>query len=134
MHTLDYLSNCDTKSAGRSNFYSQVDPLEDFSDQQFKQKYRMSKESFNKLLTIIGDQIREETDNRGRPTSAGRQLLIALRFYAVGTFHDVNGEMAGYSKSHISVIVTRVSRILSSMLRDYVKFPSHEEALEVIIL
>jgi len=61
----------------------------------------------------------------------GRQLLIALRLYAVGTFHDVTGEMAGYSKSHISVIITRVSHILSSMVKDFVKFPTPEEALEV---
>ena len=112
MHTLDYISSSHVNSAGRDNFYSQVDPLEDFTDDQFKQKYRMTKASFNKLLSIIGDKIREESDtNRGRPTSAGRQLLIALRFYAVGTFHDVTGEMAGYSKSHICHHHTSLSHL-----------------------
>ena len=77
------------------------------------------------ILSLIGDKMREESHtNRGRPTSVGRQLLIALRFYAIGTFHDVTGQMAGFSKSHISVIITRVSHILSSIFKDLVKFPT----------
>lgn len=131
LHVFDYLDNQDTQSCRNKQFYSHHDPLNDLPDDQFRRKYRMSKESFLKLLELVGDNIRDSTDSRGKPTSACRQLLIALRFYAVGTFHDVTGEMAGHSAGHVSNIIARVSRILSAMSKDFIRFPTDEEAKQV---
>ena len=130
LHVLNYIDSIHNKLFCK-NHYVFHDPLEDLPDYQFKKKYRMSKEAFLKLLSMTEKSIRESTETRGRPTSASRQLLITLRFYAVGTFHDVTGEMIGHSRSHVSVIITRVSRILSSLLKDFIKLPADDEAKRV---
>ena len=132
MHVLDHFDfGLVSQQHHRRNHYNSVDPFLDMTDTQFKRKYRMSKESFQKLFSLLDNKLVASTNTRDKPTSTRRQLLIALRFYAVGTFHDVTGEMAGHSKSHVSDIVARVSQLLSSMTKDFIHFPSKSDALKV---
>ena len=70
-------------------------------------------------------------DGRGNPTPAHIKLLIALRFYATGTFHYVSAELNGYSQSLVCCIVKEVSAAIASQLPQYVTFPTPEKISEV---
>jgi nuclease HARBI1 len=55
------------------------------------------------------------------------QLLVALRFYATGTFQLVVGDTFGVSKSTICRTVHRVTRAIAELRDKYVRFPTTAE-------
>jgi len=87
----------------RKNFYQRHDPFTELNEQEFRHKYRMKKSSFRRLLDILRTQLEETHDPRATPPHM--QLLIALRFYAVDTFHYVTGDLMGFSAGHVCKIV-----------------------------
>jgi hypothetical protein len=52
------------------------------------------------------------------------QLLVALRFYATGTFQLVVGDTFGITKSTVCQTVHRVTRAIAELHDKYVKFPA----------
>ena len=59
------------------------------------------------------------------------QLLIALRFYACGSFQQVVGDTVGVEKSTVCRIVRRVSLALSRLLPQYCNWPTEERKNEI---
>lgn len=58
------------------------------------------------------------------------KLLIALRFYAVGTFYQAIGDMFGVGKSIIEPIVSEVSFLISTKLKDrFITMPKTQDDL-----
>ena len=55
------------------------------------------------------------------------QLLIALRFYASGSFQAISADVYTVSKSTVSRIVHHVSNCLSRQARQFIKFPEERE-------
>ena len=55
------------------------------------------------------------------------QLLIALRYYATGTFQLVVGDLFCITKATICRIVHKVTRAIASLRSKYVKFPSTQQ-------
>ena len=61
------------------------DPLTEFHDFDFRERFRMSKHSFAGLMAVLN--LPENPDRRGGPISPALSVLIPLRFFACGTFH-----------------------------------------------
>lgn len=59
--------------------------------------------------------------------SPRNQLLLALRYYANGSFLVVAGDFAGVSKSTASKTVRRVSQALANLRPNYIKMPQTPE-------
>lgn len=58
------------------------------------------------------------------------KLLIALRFYAVGAFYSVIGDMFGVSRHVVNVCVFEVSFLIATKLRRrFIVMPETEEEL-----
>lgn len=135
IHLLDDLDMIDmpVNVCRQRNFYATREPFNELTDYQFRAKYRMTKASFLLLHDLVKDKLREAVDDRGHPSSTTTQLLIALRFYATGTFQDVMGDGIGVSQSHTSVVVKEVSHVLASLSPDFIRLPSEEEAKEVSV-
>ena len=55
------------------------DPFEVYTDKQFKQRFRMSKEGVVRLHAKLLEHL-QYVDRRGRPLDAMKQLLIGLHF------------------------------------------------------
>lgn len=51
------------------------------------------------------------------------QLLIALRFYATGSFYVVQGDFIGVHKSTAGRIITRVTKAIVTLMPRFIKFP-----------
>lgn len=64
------------------------DMFQTLDEYNFKIRFRFSKDTVMELLHIFGDQI-EPLTFRNKSISSRDQLLIALRFYATGTFQQV---------------------------------------------
>ncbi|RWS00543.1 hypothetical protein B4U79_02883, partial [Dinothrombium tinctorium] len=103
-----------------------ISPLSLYSDNEFRQRYRMSKNAFEKMCSLFGKYL-TFIDNRGNPTSPEMQLLIAFRFYATGDFQTVDGDLIGLSQPTISRIVSKVSEVIAAKSKEYIKFPSISE-------
>lgn len=57
------------------------------------------------------------------------KLLIALRFYALGTMLISVGDFSGVCKATVSVIIQRVSFAIASLRKDFIKMPQSDEEL-----
>lgn len=57
------------------------------------------------------------------------QLLVALRFYATGSFFVTVGDFCGISKTSANKIVNRVSPAIASLSEDFIKFPAQPDQI-----
>lgn len=64
--------------------------------------------------------------------SVEEQGLIALRFFACGSFYEVIADGLAVTKSTVGRVVHSVATALASLMNDYVKFPEHEEEISEI--
>lgn len=59
-------------------------------------------------------------------------MLIALRFFACGSFYEVIADGTAVTKATVGYVVHSVASALSSMLNTYVKFPeSNKETSDI---
>ena len=131
VHHSDFLFDPTTRKRNKY-YYHKYDPVKEHNDKEFRAKYRMTKRSFSRLNQIVSPLLPQATDTRGRRgTSPETKLLIALRFYATGSFHYFNGEVVGFSASHVCNVVSEVSSAIASLLPAYIKFPSPQEIEQV---
>ncbi|KAF0704107.1 putative nuclease HARBI1 [Aphis craccivora] len=89
-------------------FRDRSNPLEEYDDFDFEIRFRLSKETCMILLHMIGENIEHKT-LRNFSLSAQVQILIALRYYATGTFQAVLGDHIHVHKATVCRIVKRVS-------------------------
>lgn len=96
------------------------------TEEQFKDRFRFSKESatfiFNKIKCTLISRIQ-----RRDCISPILQLLIALRYYATGSFQAVVGDTANISKATVCRIIDRVSGAIAALRPQYVEMPSAQE-------
>ncbi|XP_053203851.1 putative nuclease HARBI1 [Panonychus citri] len=118
------------KRPQRKTILPKSDPFIVFDDYKFKKRFRMSKKTFHVLHNLVKNDL-IVIGNRDNPISSKRQLLIALRFYATGSFQIVSGDLIGSSQPTISRIVLRVSTVIAKYRSRFIVFPSHSEESKV---
>lgn len=118
------------KRPSRRSILPRTDPFAIFDDVDFKKRFRMNKNSFNVLLAMVKDDL-TVSDKRNNPVSAKDQLLIALRFFATGSFQVVSGDLIGFSQPTISRIVIRVATLLAAKRPKFIAFPLPSEESKV---
>ena len=106
-------------------------PLHEWDDVEFFQRFRMRKDGFQYVFSLIEPQLAAFPTNRNCPIPKILQLAITMRCYANGAFQIDNGDIFGVSQPYISKIVPRVSQIIASLATDFVKFPSGDDVKEV---
>ena len=105
-------------------FRRELDPLQSYSDYELRCRYRFGKEAINYIVDLVAEEITPDT-NRNHAVSVEMQILITLRFLALGSFLQVIGDtFLGFHKSTDSRVVRRVSQALTAKLGDFVTFPS----------
>ncbi|XP_066585344.1 putative nuclease HARBI1 [Prorops nasuta] len=104
----------------RMNWYAIYDDID------FQSRFRLRKEHFELLLNTIGCSLicRRQWNDAISPTT---QLLIALRFYATGSFLIIIGDFSGVSKNSATKIVHRVSNAIAKLSKEFIKFPMQQD-------
>lgn len=67
---------------------------------------------------------------RNKAVTPVQQVLIALEYYACGSFQRCVGDTAGVHKSTVSRIIYRVSRAIASMRAEWISMPQTVEEIE----
>lgn len=107
-------------------FRDRINPLDCFSDDELYEAFRFRR---NDIIDIVNDLRPEiEVQKRSYTVPAHMQVMVALRFFATGTFQSVVGDTVGISQPTISRIIHRVSRALVGQMPAWVYLPSQEEA------
>ncbi|KAI4467159.1 hypothetical protein MML48_2g00020421 [Holotrichia oblita] len=78
-----------------------------WTEQEFRQRYRLSKDTVRFVIHEISDEIANNTA-RNHSVSAEDMVLLTLRFLATGSFLRVAGDIHGIHESTASRIVTKV--------------------------
>ena len=105
-----------------------TNPLYGLSDLQFYQRYRMDKGNIVNFWNLIKDDFVVER-RRDTTISSMHQLMIALRFYASGSFQINVGDLLNVSQSSVSKIIKKVSRIIAAKRHLFINMPENEQKL-----
>ncbi len=97
-------------------------PFDVFSPREIKERYRYSQET---ILWLAAELIElEHPTRKNNALPPFMQLLIALRFYACGSFLQPLGDGIYVDKSTVSRTLRRVSVCLSRRSAEYIRFPT----------
>lgn len=98
-------------------------PMEEWSGEEFRVRYRFSKGNVVDLLNIISGDLSFATA-RNNPIPPLFRLLAALRFYATGQFQRSDGDLLQFHQTTMSRIVKQVSIAIASRKSIFMKFPT----------
>ncbi|KAK4876009.1 hypothetical protein RN001_012431 [Aquatica leii] len=107
-------------------FRNRNHPLQIYDNYEFKQRYRLDKETVIEIAEIIGHQL-ESATLRNQPLSAMNKILICLRFFATGSFQQVLADQINVSQPTVSRIVPVVTRALASLHEEFITMPRTDE-------
>ena len=106
------------------DYYRELDPLNHYSEEELRSRYRFGREGINFIVELLSDEI-APLNRRSHSLSATEQVLVTLRFLASGSFLEVIGDtFLSYDKSTVSRVLRRVTLALVSKVNDFVKFPT----------
>ncbi len=115
----------------RLSFPQRVNPMDDYDDSEFYDRFRFSKGTFSYICGLLREDL-TPMSQRQCNLSPELQLCMALRFYASGSFLEVIGDTVFASKSAVSKAVTTVTNLLVQRLDEFVEFPKDAEKIRKI--
>ncbi|XP_050704623.1 putative nuclease HARBI1 isoform X1 [Eriocheir sinensis] len=108
-------------------FKTRRDPLEIYSEEEFLQRYRLSKQATVDLLSKIQHLLPKSASKRGLAIPPHLQLLVTLRYYVTGSLQLDMGDCCDMSQPSVSTCVKTVTSAICQLAVDYIKFPSPAE-------
>ncbi|XP_055839639.1 putative nuclease HARBI1 isoform X2 [Episyrphus balteatus] len=96
--------------------------LEKWDDHDFIYRFRISKRTTILLLDLIRDSL-PCTETRSRELRPITQLLIVLRYYALGSIQLSIADFIGVSISTVHRILKRVSNAIANLAPQFVRMP-----------
>lgn len=107
-------------------FRERLNPMDVLTDQELIMNYRFDRRTIYDLAEMVEEDLQPQT-MRNHALLPVMQILIALRFFACGTFHSVLAEVFHVHFSTVSRVVYRVARALCRKINRFIKFPDHAE-------
>lgn len=98
-----------------------MDPL-NVPDHVLLRQYRLPRPAIMLLTDLLRNDLQRKT-KRACPLPIILQIMIALRFFASGSFQAVLAGTVGVSQSSVSRSVTAVCAALCRHVRRFIKFP-----------
>ncbi len=96
-------------------------------DNELRARYRFGRNSINYITNLLREDLSRDTQ-RGHALEPEQQVLIALRFFASGSFLQVIGDSLGVDKSTVSRVVRDVSLALNRRRDQFIKWSSNNDA------
>ena len=100
-------------------------PFDVYDDVDLFDRYRFRRHDIMDLVDLVDDNI--EISNRKGSLTTTLQVLVALRFFACGSFQLVVGDLFGVSKSTVSRTIHRVAAAFAQLMPRYVHFHQQRE-------
>ncbi|CAL8103598.1 unnamed protein product [Orchesella dallaii] len=105
-------------------------PMMVLDEIEFQRRFHASKETVVFVYGLIKNDV-EKPFKRGAQIPPMIQLLVALRYYATGSFQIVVGDLYGVHQSSVSRILKRISCAIGKHARRFIQFTSFAEVLDV---
>uniref|UniRef100_A0AAY5LA12 Putative nuclease HARBI1 n=1 Tax=Esox lucius TaxID=8010 RepID=A0AAY5LA12_ESOLU len=102
-----------------------------YTTEELYVRFRFGKADIEYLVNLLRPKLQHRTQ-RSHGLSVEDQILIALRFYACGTFYQVVGDYMGVVKSAVCDVVRDVSIALASLVNEFVSFPKDNQIAQFI--
>ncbi|KAK0148591.1 putative nuclease HARBI1 [Merluccius polli] len=104
--------------------------LEQYSNDELYARYRFGRDDIAFICNILRPRL-ERATLRSHALTVEEQVLIviALRFYASGSFYEVIGDGLAVRKSAVGHVVHSVSSALTDLVGQYVKWPENDDAM-----
>ena len=106
-----------------------IDPMAVYDDDEFVQRFRLSKRTVTYVVELIEADIRSDSDLNAA-LSPTLQVLIALRFLSTGTFQRVMGDLVGVERTTAGKKIRKVILALVKLRSRFVKLPCNEADIE----
>ncbi|XP_018377351.1 PREDICTED: putative nuclease HARBI1 [Trachymyrmex cornetzi] len=107
-----------------------INYLNIFDAVDFKKRFVISRHNFMMLLERIQAEIQHNTD-RNNAIPPAIQLMVALRFYATGSFLKTIGDFCAISEVSAHDIIHRVSPAIAALRDEFIKLPISPEEIRV---
>jgi hypothetical protein len=91
------------------------------NDSELIERYRFPRAEILQLVDEFGDMLDFRVPRKGALPSS-MMVMIALRFYASGSFQQVVGDIFGVSKMTVHKVIERVSSVLDQAMSHYITF------------
>lgn len=106
-------------------FRDRTNPFDTFSDDEFRTRYRLSKNTTHHLIDEVRNTLRRGT-MRSRPVAPEIQVLIFLRFLATGQFYTSLGDLHdGVNSGTVCRIIQNVSSSIAALHNVHIKMPEN---------
>uniref|UniRef100_A0A672NAP9 Putative nuclease HARBI1 n=1 Tax=Sinocyclocheilus grahami TaxID=75366 RepID=A0A672NAP9_SINGR len=104
-------------------------PLEQYTSEELYARFRIGRDDIKYIADLVRPTLQHQT-KRSHALSVEEQCLIALRFYACGTFYQVIGDNMGVRKATVSNVVKAMSVALGSLINQFVSFPKDDQTAQ----
>ena len=105
-------------------WYPGYNLLDGLSEPEVKSRYRFSRDSIQYITDTLAPDLERPTE-RNHALKPQEQVLVALRFFASGSFLELVGDtVGGIPKCTVSRIVSRVSTALARKQNQFIRWPS----------
>ena len=109
--------------ARRNRVFRDIDnPLDYLDDESIVKRYRLSRPIIHDLCEQFQDTLQRPT-MRSRAFPVSIQVMVALRFYASGSFQAVVGDVHNISRPSVCKIVNDVTQCLLNVANEHIKMP-----------
>lgn len=93
-----------------------------YDDEEFRRRFRFYKNTFNYICTMLEADLDHE-HLRGGALTVKQQIMVALRYYATGSFQMVIGDITGIHQSTVCRSIHIVSRSIARKLNQFIRMP-----------
>lgn len=107
-------------------FRDRSNPFDHFSEVEFRQRYRLSKDCTFNLINNLRDNIKRNT-SRSKSVSPELQVLVFLKFLASGQFYNSIGDLHGINSATVCRIIRHVSTSIAALHNEHIQMPTTRE-------
>lgn len=130
METLDFLDSLDNFSPRRRSrkmYKTRRNPFLEYSEEEFRIKYRFSKKNSKKLIKLVEADLAGKGTRKGGSIPPHIQVLAALRCWGRNSVQDDCAEYHGFTQSTMSRICAKVAHAFAKKAKNLIKMPTLAE-------
>lgn len=107
-----------------------LDAMQEYSDDSFRRRFRLSKQAVNYLYSLIGAELEPLSTRESFTISGLDKILITLRYYATASIHQVCGDFFKVSESSVCNIIPKVSEKIAGLRPQFIRMPCTDREIE----
>ncbi|XP_065361894.1 putative nuclease HARBI1 [Calliphora vicina] len=130
---MDTIDNLDTlkflqkRYRATKVYKKRNDPFVVYSNDEFRIKYRFSKENAKKVIKLVESELKNNGKGRGGSIPPHIQVLAAIRCWGRNSVQDDCADFHGFSQSTMSRICEKVSKALAKKATTIIKMATSVE-------